>query len=318
MRWRRWVAWPLAGALAMPAAAYHPGDMLVAATAPGGGALAVRYDFARPVYVSPSIALGDVVLHTGTDPGFDGLEGDEAPLVPLAPGTPVTFELVGLGGPVSVQLKGPILGVAGQTALVGIMTADGDGLHVHPTWRLAIPAGAGLVQACVTFRLSTSGGYGASPAYTVVVTNASPDAPPPAPPPCATPPPCAGAAPGSDDAIDCRLASLREAIDDVPAPDRGARRAARAAFRHVSTCARLLDGPGARDARRASRVHRRVHRHLAALERLAARASARGTLPSTVAAELRARVGALREELDRAAPAGFSAAGFASAGPGNG
>lgn len=297
MSWR--LAVLLACAAASRAAAYHPGDLIVGAEPSDGGALAVRFDFTRRVHVSPSVELGGVVLHTGTDPGFDGLEFDEPPLAPLEPGTPVSVEVVALDGPVSVQVKGPILEAPGHAAFLGTMTSDGDGLHVHPTWRLATPDAATVVQACLRFRLVTTARYAPSPVYTVVITNAAADAPLPPPPACATSPAdrCAGEALGSRAAILCRHEAMRQLVDEVPAPDRAARRVARGLFGDVDACGRLIAGADGAPAARAARRYRRALDRLAAFDRLTGRAHARGTLPADVAASLRAAAQALRDAL---------------------
>jgi hypothetical protein len=290
---------------ATPAWSYHVGDMIMGSTAASGGALEIRYDFSRKVRVSPSISLGGTTLHTGTDPGFDALDLPEPPLNVLATSTPVTLEIIALDPPVSLQVRTAILDASGATAPLGNMTADGDGLHVHPTWRLALPDGiAGEYH--LSFRLTTTAAqYRPSETYTLIITNSPEDASTTTTTLQETgststtlpPPPCSGVPPHSDDAIACRLGLLDDALAAIVSPDRRVRRVVVRLDRSANEVTRLLNlARGAAD-RRVRRLHARALIRLSALQALASRAARRGELPADVAQRLVELTKAARSEL---------------------
>jgi hypothetical protein len=297
---------------AATADAYHAGDMIMGSTSPGGGSLAIRYDFTRRTHVSPSIDLAGTVLYTGTDPGFDALDVAEPPLNILAIGTPVSVEVVSIDGPVSLQVKAPILTAPGASAALGNMTADGDGLHVHPTWRLMLPADAPDADYRVTFRLTTTASqYTPSEAYTMIVTNAVEDTTTTTtslPPGASTtttstlpPAPCADRLPGSDAAAACWQGLLRGAVDELATPDRRARRAARTLSRLAAACGRLLDRASAASDRHAARIRGRTLARLRTIESVVVGARARASLPADQLAAIGALAESLRQQVAAAA-----------------
>jgi hypothetical protein len=170
---------------AATAAAQHAGDMLIGSTADGGGALQVAYDFEPTLVLTLSFEGGGVALYGTTDPGFDALVDDApgASFFALDAGTTVHLEIVDLDPEVSLKL-GAVLSMPGATALVGTMPA----LHVHPEWLLTLPADA---VACrrLSFRLTATAPYAASPVYTAKLANADAQCAGTAPTPSPTPTP---------------------------------------------------------------------------------------------------------------------------------
>ena len=305
----RWSAARLAAALviggATPAWSYHVGDMIMGSAVASGGALEIRYDFSRKVHVSPSVSFGGTTLYTATDPGFDALDLPEPPLNVLATSTPVTLEIIALDAPVSLQVRTVILDASGTTAPLGNMTADGDGLHVHPTWRLALPDGS-TGEYHVSFRLTTTAAqYQPSATYTLIITNVPEDAStttttlqetgststtlPPAP--------CSGMLPHSEDAIACRLGLLHDALAAIVPSNRRAHRVVVRLDRSANEVTRLLRLAHAAVERRAQRLHARALTRLSALQALARRAAKRGELPADVAQRLVDLTEAARTEL---------------------
>jgi hypothetical protein len=159
--------------LAGIARAQHAGDMIMGSTASGSGALAIDYDFAAKVVVTPSFSFGGQTLYTATDPGFDALVVAEPPsFYPLAAGTPVRVELTAVASGLAMKVGATTLDAPGESALLGTMPS----LHVHPEWQLLLADGV-FGDYAVSFRLTTtSGAYTASAAYTATVTNIVPPA----------------------------------------------------------------------------------------------------------------------------------------------
>lgn len=143
-------------------------DMLVGATARNGGTLALRYDFSRPVLVTPSVSDSGVTRYTTTQPGFTAVTADSGTgLEPVRDGVPLRVEAVAADPDVSFKLGATTLDGPGTSAALG----SAPNLHVHGEWRLLLPDGV-LAARRITFRLTTSAvGYRASPPYTFVVTN---------------------------------------------------------------------------------------------------------------------------------------------------
>jgi hypothetical protein len=184
---------------AAPARAQHAGDMLIGSTVPGGGALAIRYDFANAVIATPSFSFGGTTIYSATDPGFDALRQDDPgePLHVLGSGTQVTVELTAAAPGASLRVRGTTLDAPGESAVLGTFTtADPEALHHHPVWSLALPTGT-TGEAAVSFRLTTSSSaYTASETYTATVRAVIPTPTPTATPTASpTPPPAATATP---------------------------------------------------------------------------------------------------------------------------
>ena len=167
-----WLALSLA-LLRHPATAhaYHVSDMIIGSTAAGGGALAIRYDFAKIVRVSASFSAGGQTLYSGTDPGWDAVYPSEPPLYALAANVPVRVEVVAIDAGLSLKIGATTLTTAGNSALEGTSDGAGNGQHLHPEWRLLLPDGV-TGSYHVTFRLTTTApAYTASPSYIATVSN---------------------------------------------------------------------------------------------------------------------------------------------------
>jgi hypothetical protein len=204
---RRWATVAIGIALwtydAGSARAQHAGDMLVASTAAGGGALAIAYDFAREVQLSESFTGGGVTLWSATDPGWDALRADDPArsLFRLADGTQVRIEITAIHGGcppssaqcVRVKVGSQTLDAVGESAVLGTM----PDVHIHPEWTVALPTGVrGLFT--VSFRVTArSSAYASSASYTAALDTGAEPTPTPtatsAPPP--TPLPSSAATP---------------------------------------------------------------------------------------------------------------------------
>ena len=164
----------LAVALALsvaPAWAYHASDMIIGSTTSGGGALAIRYDFANVVHVSPSFVGATQTLYSGTDPGWDAVFPSEPPLYLLTAGTPVHVQITALDPGVSLKVGADTLDAVGKGHTLGTIDASGTGLHVHPEWRLLLANGV-TGDYHIAFQLTTTApAYSASVEYTATVTN---------------------------------------------------------------------------------------------------------------------------------------------------
>lgn len=169
-----------------------PGDFSIYSTAQGGGALATDFAFA-PSEVFQSACLGGFCLFSATDPGFITRDDAPAGLFPVASGTSVTMEIVSIADEASVLVGSKLLDAAGESASLGVA----PGLHVHPTWQVTIPAaGSSATSFPVTFRLTSSGAYGASETYTLGLFIAG-QGPTPSPAPTPSPKPTATATPAA-------------------------------------------------------------------------------------------------------------------------
>jgi hypothetical protein len=260
---------------ARPAAAQHPGDLLMGATQAAGGTLGVAFDFSRRVTVSETVLPG---FFTATDPGFDALTEPDTTtgLVPLAPGTTIAFELLAADPGISLKIGAAIVDEAGESATFPM-------LHTHPEWRLA-HAGSGFAYPEVTFRLiAVSGPHAPSPPYTLVVTND------PTPPTTTTSVPGqttstttsttlrGGCAAQSEVAAvaRCELAALADAVALAPRDNRAARRVLGRMQRKVRGALRLAmradAASGAKARRRWREAGARIAQVTTALDRVAGR-----------------------------------------------
>lgn len=146
--------------------------MNVYASADGGGALLVQWDFAtRPVQTFQSLCTAGRCLYSSIDPGF--LAGEppapEGAFV-VANGIVVALEMVAIDDGLTLRINGTPLRAAGDRATLGTIPS----LHNHPSWQLNLPEGVrGTYE--VAFRITTvSSLYDDSPVYTALVTNLEP------------------------------------------------------------------------------------------------------------------------------------------------
>jgi hypothetical protein len=155
----------------------HGTEMLLGSSATGGGALAVAYEFADPVVVTPSVSIGGTTLYTSLFPGFEWLQADDAAdaLYVLKVGTPFSMQIVRIDPGAAVMIGGTTLNAAGRSAFVA-QTTNVAGDHFHPQWELVLPAGV-TGQYQVTFRLTTTDRtYTGSQEYTLMLSNVPPAA----------------------------------------------------------------------------------------------------------------------------------------------
>ena len=277
---------------ARPGLAFHAGDMIIGSTVDGGGALTLAYDFARPVRVSASISAGGMTLFTATDPGFDALDTIQPGLFQLAVGTPVAVEIVSIDAAASVQVHGSILLAPGDAAQLGNMTADGDGLHVHPTWRLVLADGAPPASFTISFRLTTtSTHYGASDLHTLSVTNVPEGAvttttsmPGGITTTSTTVPavPCAAVS-GAYETASCRFDVLDELLEKAAPQGRRARHVVTSLRHGVGSARRWVDEGFAAGGSRGRKLLRRAARRLTRLAAKAARAAEHGQISRALA-----------------------------------
>jgi hypothetical protein len=179
------IALTVAGGVWLPTArAQHEGDMLIASTAADGGALVVDYDFSTAIVVTRSFSAGGITLYSGTEPGFDAL-GDDQPSrsrFVVDSGAAVRCEITAIDGGASLQIGGTTIDAVGESALIG----TAPNLHTHPSWRLTLPDGV-VGDYRVSFRVTGTGGYQPSIAYTATLTN-DPGSPASPTPTAGTPP----------------------------------------------------------------------------------------------------------------------------------
>lgn len=165
-----------------PARAQHA-DWEIASTAPGGGQLAVEYDFDTVVGLDYDPTLSGLLgasAYTSTDPGFDTIEADEPleGLFRLPPGVTVTVEITAIdAGKVAVFFPSPaptLLDSVGDTYVLGTQdAAPPNDIHHHGEMRLilALPS-TEPGEGSFSFRLTTSTpGFTSSQTYTVKLAN---------------------------------------------------------------------------------------------------------------------------------------------------
>jgi hypothetical protein len=176
---RRFIVVLTAAALLAPGAAraQHTGDMLVAATAPGGGALALDFNPDTVVRVSYDPVLSGLLgqsAYTASDPGFDALETAEPPdLYPVDTGTEVTVEVTAIdSGKVAAVLNAVTLDSVGDSVVLGTAGVD---LHHHPTFQLLLTLPPGeFGEGRLSLNIRQSGGpatYADSETLTLVLSN---------------------------------------------------------------------------------------------------------------------------------------------------
>lgn len=306
-------------ARALPAAAQHAGDYIVASSAAGGGTLMVltvdppmsSTTIPTRIYALACTPLAGVDLCSGTDPGFDAWPVGATPVpgvtyFPLAVGTVVDVELTAIDDDTFVQLGGTTVDAAGESGRIGTQGALEGSMHLHPAWSLVVPSDT-LAERQVSFRLtSPSAGYADSSVYTVTITND------PTPPTTTStslgggtttttttqPDPCASHAAGSAAAIGCALDAVETTLDGVNVtPSRLARRLRAKLAALGRAVDRLGTAPTPRLVTRAERARLRFSRWV---ERRGAR------LPAGIAATLLARSGELELQLSAARPSGGS------------
>jgi len=313
---------------AIPAAAQHAGDYVIASSADGGGTLMAitvdpallqsSADIRTRIHALACTPLTGVEVCSGTDPGFDSWPVDETPVAgvtyfPLAAGTIVDLEVVAIDADTFLQLRGDTLDAAGKVGRIGTQSTEEGGMHVHPAWSLVAPEGT-LAERQVSLRLtSPSPAYGASSIYTLTITND------PTPPTTTStvlgsttttstatgstttttlPEPCAGHATGSGAAIGCAFDAVEAAVDGGSvSPPRLARRLQRKLRALTRAVDRVGETPTPRLLARAERTLRRLTRWV---ERRDAR------LPAGLAATLLARGADLGVQLSAARPSGES------------
>lgn len=151
--------------------------MIIGSTKPGGGALAVRFDFSTPFRLAFSGTVGRLATYSGTDPGFDAVVGDRPfkGLFALRPGVEIRLELVDNDfARAAVKLGESRLTRPGDTATLGRMGRGGAGsLHTHPEFQLLLRTDESRYgEAHLGVRLhSADGTYAPSPVYRLFLTN---------------------------------------------------------------------------------------------------------------------------------------------------
>jgi len=157
--------------------AQHGGDMAIASTADGGGALAIEFDFGTVIPVTFLTELGGTSVYTATEPGFDALEADEPDegLWVLDDTTLVSVEITALDpGKTAMNLNGTLLDAVGESVVLGTQgAAPPNDLHHHPELRLLLLMPPGEYGAgTISFKLTTtSGSYTESESYTLTLSN---------------------------------------------------------------------------------------------------------------------------------------------------
>ena len=153
-------------------------DMVIASTAPGGGALAVEYDFTQEVHLGApqciggdgADCLGGIVLYGSESPGFDALFADEPEegLYALTEGIEVRVVLTAASPEASLFLNGVSLASPGASVVLGESL---EGLHTHGEFLLAFPGGSEPAgEFFLSFRLETdSPRYAGSAEFTLLL-----------------------------------------------------------------------------------------------------------------------------------------------------
>jgi hypothetical protein len=174
----------LVGGLVAPGTVFaqHAGDMLIGSTTPGGGTLALSYDFTKRVRVYESASGGGNVLFSSTDPGWDLIVSPSGGLFPLASGVAVGVQITAIDPGVSLKIGASTLSAVGQSRALGVAPS----IHVHPTWQLVLPAGMQAERRVSFVMTSTAPGHATSAVYTAIVTNTTTTTTTTAPPPSTT------------------------------------------------------------------------------------------------------------------------------------
>lgn len=159
------------------------GDMMVASTAPHGGALALNFDFRQKARASFDTSLGGFNIYTVTDPGFKGLTPDDPPFYRLDDGTSISIEVTGIDDGVAAMQITDIdppntvyyLQHVGDVAHIGTMANIVEPLHNHPISKLflMLPEGA-FGEGRISFKVTQTAGstaYTESPIYTLRIDN---------------------------------------------------------------------------------------------------------------------------------------------------
>lgn len=157
--------------------AQHGGDMALASTADGGGALTIEFDFGTVIPVTFLTELGGTSVYTATEPGFDALETDEPDegLWVLDDATQVSVEITALDpGKTAMNLNGTLLDTVGESVVLGTQgAASPNDLHHHPELQLLLMMAPGEYgEGTISFKLTTtSGSYTESESYTLKLSN---------------------------------------------------------------------------------------------------------------------------------------------------
>lgn len=162
---------------ATPSRAQHAGDMTVASTADGGGALTIEFAFDTVIPVTFLTAVAGTSVYTATEPGFDTLAADEPleGLWVLDDATQVSVEITALDpGTTAMSLNGTVLDAVGESVVLGTQgAAPPHDLHRHPELQLLLMMAPGeFGTGTIAFKLTTtSGSYTESESYTLTLSN---------------------------------------------------------------------------------------------------------------------------------------------------
>lgn len=160
-----------------PVQAQHAGDMQLASTIDGGGALAIEFDFGTIVPVTFLTEIGGTSVYTATDPGFDSLEADEPleSLFVLEDGVELRVEITALdAGKTAMNLNGALLDTVGESVVLGTTGAlPPNDPHHHPELQLLLMMPPGeFGEGTLSFKLTTTSPlYTESESYTVKLSN---------------------------------------------------------------------------------------------------------------------------------------------------
>jgi len=168
--------------LAVPAAAraqHAHSDMELGATADGGGALTIEYNFGAIVRTDFAGLVGPFALYSSSNPGFTAVEDEPLEgLYELDAGTAVSLSVVTIDPGVQLQLGATTMAAAGDSAVIGTHDVAGEGgaLHQHPTFRLILDAPEGeFGEGTVSFKLTgdplNPTSYADSETYSLEVSN---------------------------------------------------------------------------------------------------------------------------------------------------
>lgn len=165
---------------------------------PGGGSLALEYDFEKKIEVFRSVCLpvAQQCLYTSINPAFlaptliEDVPDDG--LYPLEDDTRLSIEIIAIDSALTLSVNGNRLDHDGEKATLGMT----PGMHTHPSWQVLVPEDT-FGDFHISYRITSENQrYGASEVVSNVVTNLVPT-----PEPTATPTPEPITCPGdcSDD-----------------------------------------------------------------------------------------------------------------------